>query len=261
MRLRFLPALNLTVLTVLLIASTPISYAETRGKLQRADSPSALIEAVNALRTSYGLAPYSINATLMETAQSHADYMAATGSVSHTGAGGSSVTGRLLAAGYPLAGDLSSGGFRSENITSGSEGKTAEDAVNQWTGDELHLTTMISPNLTEIGAGVAVSAGRVYYVIDCAQPTNGGISPIVGTSITGNASDPSVKDTMIPEVVVTPTSQPPQTATAFLPTATTKTIQSSTTSTRSIRGYIIGIVVIALLGSGLFMWLGKTSNE
>jgi LysM repeat protein len=30
---------------------------------------------------------------------------------------------------------------------------------------------MISPNLTEIGAGVAVSNGRVYYVIDCAQST------------------------------------------------------------------------------------------
>jgi len=30
---------------------------------------------------------------------------------------------------------------------------------------------MVSQNLTEIGAGVAVSGGRVYYVIDCARPT------------------------------------------------------------------------------------------
>jgi LysM repeat protein len=130
-----------------------------------------LINAVNALRASHGLALYSISPILMATAQAHADYMAATGNVSHIGSGGSTVTERLLAAGYPLAGDLSLGGFRSENITAGNETKTAQDAVNGWTGDTLHLTTMISPGLTEIGAGVSVNGGRVYYVIDCALPT------------------------------------------------------------------------------------------
>ena len=65
-----------------------------------------LIDAVNALRSSHGLASYSINSALMAAAQAHADFMAVTGKASHTGLGGSSVTERLLAAGYPLAGGL-----------------------------------------------------------------------------------------------------------------------------------------------------------
>lgn len=170
-----------------------------------ASTPYEMIEAVNALRSSYGLAPYSINATLMAVAQAHADYMALTKNVSHTGVGGSSVTDRLLSAGYPLAGDLSLGGFRSENITSGAEGKTAQDAVMGWTGDTLHLTTMISPDLTEIGAGVSINEGRVYYVIDCALPTNSGLpqqSP--GTVAAGAPTLASAGSVIFPVVVATP---------------------------------------------------------
>ena len=156
-----------------------------------AGSPYDLINAVNALRISNGLPAYSINATLMAVAQSHADFMAATGNVSHTGAGGSSVTERLLAAGYPLAGDLSLGGFRSENITGGAESKTAQEAINGWMGDAPHLNTMLSPNLTEIGAGVAVSNGRVYYVIDCALPTTSGMPQSSGPPLIGATTVPA----------------------------------------------------------------------
>lgn len=161
------------MLVFTLAATFPVRGETSRRPLQ-ADSPYDLVNAVNALRASNGLPAYSISSILMYTAQSHAEFMAATGNVSHTGAGGSRVTDRILAAGYPLAGDLSLGGFRSENITGGSEGMTAGSAVDQWTGDAEHLNTMISPNLTEIGAGVAVANGRVYYVIDCARPTTSG---------------------------------------------------------------------------------------
>ena len=137
-------------------------------------SASDVIAAVNSLRIAHGLPPYTVNSILMGTAQSQAEYMASTGSISHTGAGGLSVTQRLLAAGYPLAGDLSLGGFRSENIV-GSPGMTAEGAVSSWTGDDLHLHTMLSPDLQEIGAGVAEADGVNYYVIDCARPTGSGV--------------------------------------------------------------------------------------
>src|SRR5690606_36486608 len=76
-----------------------------------------LVNAVNALRAAYGLPAYSINPILMFTAQNQADFMAAAGNVTHSGPGGILLTDRLLAAGYPLAGDLSLGGFRAENIT------------------------------------------------------------------------------------------------------------------------------------------------
>jgi uncharacterized protein YkwD/LysM repeat protein len=170
-----------------------------------ASSPSELINAVNALRASYGLAPYTISPVLMAVAQSHADYMAATGTVSHTGSGGSSVTERLLAAGYPLAGDLSLGGFRSENITSGNETKSAQDAVNGWTGDAPHLTTMISPSLTEIGAGVSVNAGRVYYVIDCALPTTDRLpQPAAVTTVAAGPTVVPGAGVVFPVIVSTP---------------------------------------------------------
>ena len=165
-----------------------LSPVRADGSLQwrSAGTPYDLINAVNTLRASYGLAPYTISPILMAAAQSHADYMAATETVSHTGLGGSSVTERLLAAGYPLAGDLSLGGFRSENITSGNESKSAQDAVNGWTGDAPHLTTMISPALTAIGAGVSINNGRVYYVIDCALPTTDGLPQPAAATVVAN---------------------------------------------------------------------------
>jgi LysM repeat protein len=135
----------------------------------------------------------------MSTAQAQADFLAATGSMTHSGPGGIGLTARLLAAGYPLAGDLSLGGFRAENITGGEESMPAEAAVDQWTGDALHLNTMVSPSLTEIGAGVAISNGRVYYVIDAARPTTAGDPPVVATSVAGGSPLP---ENLSPEIII-----------------------------------------------------------
>ncbi len=138
-------------------------------------SAADVIDAVNALRSAHGLPGYTVNSILMGTAQGQAAYMASSHNISHTGAGGVTVTQRLLAAGYPLAGDLSLGGFRSENIVAGF-GMTAADAIQAWTGDSIHLETMLSTDLQEIGAGVAEdSGGMTYYVIDCARPTGSGV--------------------------------------------------------------------------------------
>jgi len=95
-------------LVFLIVLSAPsASQAESLAVPDFAGTPYDLINAVNALRASHRLSAYSINPILMFTAQNQADFMAATGNVTHTGAGGSSVTSRLLAAGYPLAGNLS----------------------------------------------------------------------------------------------------------------------------------------------------------
>lgn len=200
--------LRLILVVLVAFSSLPGAISARAEELQGprfASSPSELVNAVNALRASYGLAPYAISPILMAVAQSHADYMAATGNVSHTGLGGSSVTERLLAAGYPLAGDLSLGGFRSENITSGNETKTAQDAVNGWTGDAPHLTTMVSPSLTEIGAGVSINAGRVYYVIDCALPTTNGLpQPAAATAIAAGPTVAPGAGVVFPVVLSTP---------------------------------------------------------
>jgi len=166
-------------------------------------SANDLIAEVNAFRVANGLPPYTVNSILMGTAQAQADYMAAIGSVTHSGPGGIGLTQRLLNAGYALAGDLSQGGFRAENITGGPN-KTAAQAVQGWMGDAPHLNTMLSPNLTEIGAGVAKVGNTYYMVIDCAQPTSSGQSqeytpgledPVVGTSAPSDFIVPIIAST------------------------------------------------------------------
>jgi hypothetical protein len=146
-----------------------------------------------------------MNSILMSPAQAQADFMASTGNMTHSGPGGIGLTERLLAAGYPLAGDLSLGGFRAENITGGNEDMPAEAAVDRWTGDAPHLNTMVSHYLTEIGAGVAISNGRVYYVIDAARPTTAGVPPAAPTLIVnGSPVHEVVPEIIIPVSVSTP---------------------------------------------------------
>ena len=189
---------------LLALFSFSSTHAKTNDQPAYESNAFDLINAVNALRAAYGLPAYSINPILMFTAQNQADFMAATGNVTHSGPGGSSFTDRLLAAGYPLAGDLSLGGFRAENITSGSDGRSAQSAVDGWMGDAPHQNTMLSQNLTEIGAGVAVAGGRVYYVIDCARPTTSG-APQASTPVVGSgATVPANEAVIYPVVLSTP---------------------------------------------------------
>ena len=181
-----------------------ISNSIVRAQPYYESSPYDLANAVNALRAAYGLPAYSIHSILMFTAQNQADLMAATGNVTHSGAGGLSFTDRLLAAGYPLGGDLSAGGFRSENIISGGEGMSAQEVVNAWMGDAPHQNTMLSQNLTEIGAGVAVVNGRVYYVIDCARPSTIGAPPASTSVVESGAIVPANEAVIYPIVLSTP---------------------------------------------------------
>ncbi len=154
----------------------PQSAAAAAGERQPLASSSAdVIAAVNSLRAAHGLPAYAQNSILMGTAQAQADYMASTGTVTHIGPGGTRPYQRGLNAGYPLAGQIPPG-FFSENIQAG-PGLGASDAVQAWTGDQLHLNTMLSADLQQIGAGVAQAGGMVYYVIDCARPTGSGLPP------------------------------------------------------------------------------------
>lgn len=315
----------LSGLTALMPSRSALSYRPLA-----AVSPFDMINAVNALRSSNGLAPYRINAILMNTAQAQADFMAASEDVTHSGPGGIGLTARLLAAGYPLAGDLSAGGFRAENITSGNEDRTAESVVDGWSGDALHLDTMISPNLSEIGAGVAIANGRVYFVIDCALPTTdilpqrapsgpsseaSALTPNASNNVavlsTQNSDGDVIHDVqpgqslwqlaiaydvkiddikrlnnllddnifpgnklLIKQDVIQPTASLPAAttnepnltptnatifSTALIPVSTEVASSASTAvDNKSITVIAIGIIMLALLGGGVFMWLGNT---
>ncbi len=160
-----------------------------------------LIDEVNSLRASRGLPAYSVNSILMNVAQAQSDYQAAIGSVTHYGPGGTRPYQRALAAGYPLAGDLTQGGFFSENIMAG-PGLTAQAAVKAWMGDDPHLNTMLSPNLTEVGAGVSCSDDYCYFTLDAAQPS--GSAPVYTPSSGGGSTGltPIAGATSLPTRVV-----------------------------------------------------------
>ena len=158
------------IILVVLIAASASAIAVRPARA--ASDPASLIAAVNALRAANGLPAYTVSPILMSIAQQHAEFMAVNG-ISHSGYGGTRPYQRALNAGYPLAGDLSLGGFMSENI-SGGRNESVQDVVLQWQGDAPHLHTMLSADLLEIGAGVAYDGEYVYYVIDCARPTGGG---------------------------------------------------------------------------------------
>lgn len=191
--------LAFTVLMALVIPPGIMVSARGATSSDFQSSANDLIAEVNALRNANGLPVYTANSILMQVAQDQANYMAATGQIAHR----PGLTQRILNAGYPLAGDLSLGGFRAENITGGN--KTAAQAVQEWTGDALHLNTMLSPNLTEIGAGVVKVGDRYYLVIVCAQPTTSGVPQ----AYTPNPDDPvaetsSTNDFIVPLIASTP---------------------------------------------------------
>ncbi len=143
-----------------------------RRSTAQAGDPYALIDAVNNLRIGNGLPPYEINNALMSIAQSHSNYQASIGQVTHIGAGGTRPRDRAAAAGYGGGATF----FISENIAGGTD-LSVDGAISMWLGDDPHIQTMLSPNYHEIGAGVAEADGFVYYTIDAAYVAGGSYSP------------------------------------------------------------------------------------
>lgn len=199
-----------TLLFVTLSLLTPMEVS-ARPEAQAITTPSQLIEVVNSLRVSYGLQPLTVHPILMQSAQSQADYMAATGQTTHSRPGGISYTQQLLSLGFPLAGDLSLGGFRAENILSNSSPLVWSGVPSAWQ-DADHMNTMLSQNFTHIGAGVSQGNNGYYYAVDCAAVTGSGqmqssastILTSVPDSKDGNSAGisqymvPVVKNTALP---------------------------------------------------------------
>ena len=125
-----------------------------------------------------------------------------------------SYTQQLLSLGYPLGGDLSLGGYRSENYVYQTD-LDVQGAIQFWMGDDPHRNTMLSPNYFDIGGGVATgSDGTVYYVIDTARHTPNGrpqddyTPEPAGTVVTGITVNgtPGVEQFMVPVSLSTPNS-------------------------------------------------------
>lgn len=134
-------------------------------------SPAEVINAVNELRLSEGLNALSIHPVLMEVAANQASALAGSGgTIGHQRPCGMTLGQQLLVMGFPLWGDLSLDGYRSENWVAA---PTLEQVMSFWLGDAEHTNTMLSPNRSSIGAAVAVS-DQVYVVLETALQTSSG---------------------------------------------------------------------------------------
>jgi LysM repeat protein len=132
-------------------------------------TPAEVINAVNALRLSRGIHALSVHSVLMQVAQLEADGIAS-GKGGHWRPDGLTLGQWLITMGYPLSGDLSLDGYRSENWGAAS---TAEEAVAMWLGDDIHTNTMLSVERSDIGVGIAVS-DQIYVVLETALQTASG---------------------------------------------------------------------------------------
>jgi hypothetical protein len=131
------------------------------------DAVGDLLGRINALRTSVGVAPYSLNGALAAAAQSQAQWIADTGSVSHTRPDGSGPRTRALNAGYPSS-DVS------ENIYGGSNAGVG-DAWGFWANSDIHYRGLVNDRYHEIGIGIGRSGWGTAYVLVFGNP--GGLPP------------------------------------------------------------------------------------
>jgi LysM repeat protein/uncharacterized protein YkwD len=133
-------------------------------------TPVEIINAVNSLRLTYGIPPLAAHPVLMQIAQEQA-YGIASGMSGHWRPRNMTLGQWLLSLGYPLSGDLSMDGYRSENWIIAN---TAQEAIAAWLSDDPHTNTMLSTERSDIGAGVAASGDEIYVVIETAWQTRSG---------------------------------------------------------------------------------------
>ena len=188
-------AVLLSCLLIFLLVSPTSSPGQAK-----TDNAYDLIGAVNQLRTANGLPAYQINNSLMAAAQAHSDYQASIGSITHTGAGGSSAKGRAIAAGYGGGASV----FVSENIAGGSS-MTYQKAVQMWQGDSPHLNTMLGGSYTDVGAGVAYAGNQVYFTLDVGYVSG---SPGSGAPVVSSSSQPAAATAIPFNPVVAATAAP-----------------------------------------------------
>lgn len=165
--------LILLLIPALFVFSTPKANAQDfdpTPTLGASPSPADIINAINSLRISHGLLPLSVHPVLMQIAQEQASGIAV-GLPGHWRPNGLTLGQWMISYGYPLSGDLTLDGYRSENWV---QAFTAQDAVNAWLGDDLHTNTMLSVDRSDIGAGVAVGETSFYVVIETALQTRNG---------------------------------------------------------------------------------------
>ena len=117
-----------------------------------------LLGRINGLRASLGLPAYRVNGALAAAAQSQAQWMADTATISHVRPDGSGPRTRSVNAGYGTT-DVS------ENIYGGGNA-SVDSAWIFWVNSSIHYRGLTNARYQEIGIGIATSSwGRTYVLV------------------------------------------------------------------------------------------------
>lgn len=165
--------------SILSLALVPFNLVRAQ---EATPTPAELINEVNALRLANGLKALAVHPVLMQIAQEQANGIAS-GMPGHWRPNNLTLGQWLMSLGYPLSGDLSLDGYRSENWT---PAQNSQGAVQVWLGDEPHTNTMLSPYRSDIGAGVVAAEDGFIFVIETAlQTTSGQMQSNANAILTG----------------------------------------------------------------------------
>ena len=129
-----------------------------------------VVALINQERTDRGLPALGNNSSLQLAARRHSEDMACNDFFSHTGSDGSTLSSRLLAAGYSYS-------WAAENIAASSSSSFSANAVvSMWMNSPGHKANILSENVTQIGVGFryagdsAVQDFDAYYTADFGRP-------------------------------------------------------------------------------------------
>lgn len=125
-----------------------------------------MINAVNNIRSSQGLAPVQINSTLMAVAQDQSEYQAFMQKSSHSGRSGGIVNDRVAASGYG-AGETFVAGENVANLDLGISNMLSI-IMNEIWADPVHRGAMVNPKYHDIGVGIASDGKSVYVTLNLA---------------------------------------------------------------------------------------------
>jgi uncharacterized protein YkwD len=152
------------VISALVVLAAPASgSADRRGVVSSAAQlRTAIVDQLNALRASRGLARLRVSPALTTAAAVHSNSMARKGYFSHNSANGGSFSQRI-AYFYPAR------GYRSwsvgENLVWGSPDLGAVRALKLWLASPPHRANLLNPRWREVGLAAvhSTSAPGVYH--------------------------------------------------------------------------------------------------
>jgi len=164
----------------------------------QAGTPGEMHEEINKLRAANGLYPLSVNSYLMQSAQNHANWIAAGNPGGHTGEDGSTAYDRALAVGYGEGAAI----YVTENWARG-YGLTVYDCIYVSWDDDAHMGNMLTTWHNEFGAGVALDGqGMTIYVVNFGHVS--GSAPVQSTTTPNSATTTPIGPTSTTEPLVQP---------------------------------------------------------